>query len=104
MKAARPAGAGIQPEQPLPLFLQILVGVAEYHDIDPGQICGNLLAVVNQIERDPLEGDSEIMRNLCGPILVVVAPNDIERGVLAQLVKDELLVDVPGMKDGVGMF
>ena len=36
------------------------------------------------------------------PLLVVVAPDDVQRCALPKLVHNFLLVDVPGVEDGVG--
>ena len=38
------------------------------------------------------------------PLLVVVAPDNIQRGVPPQLVHNALLVDVAAVEDGVGGF
>ena len=38
------------------------------------------------------------------PLLVVVAPDDVQRRVLPQLIHDLLLVDVPAVENGVGGF
>ena len=96
------AGAGVQPEKAILLLLEILVGVAEHHCVDPREVHRDLFFVMHHVKGHPAQGDGEVMGNVLRPLLVVVAPDDVQRRVLPQLIYDLRPVDVPGVEDGVG--
>ena len=98
------AGAGVQPENAVLLLQQILVGVAEHHRVDPGQVRRDLLFVVDHIEGHTPQGDGAVVGDLLRPLLVVVAPDNVEGRVLLQLLHNAWLVDVPAVENGIGGF
>ena len=98
------AGAGIEPETAAPLLLQILVGVAEHHHVHPGQVCRDLFPVVDHVKGNAIQRECEMVGNGRRPLLIIVAPDNIERGILPQLIHDRLPVDVAAVDNGVGGF
>ena len=104
MEPAGAAGAGIEPEEAVLFLLHILVGVAKHHRIHLAGARRELLFVVDQDKGHTAQGDCEVMGDGLGPRLVVVAPDDIQRSDIRHLVHNGLGVDVPGVKDGIGVF
>ena len=98
------AGAGIEPEDTVPLLLHILVGVAKDYHIHAGKVRRDLFFVVDHGKGHAVQGHGEVVGDVLGPLLVIVAPDDVERGVLPQLVHDTGLVDVAAVENGVGGF
>ena len=104
MKPPGTAGAGVQPENAVLLLQQILVGVAEHHRVDPGQVRRDLLFVVDHIEGHASQCNGAVVGDLLRPLLVVVAPDNVEGRVLLQLLHNAWLVDVPAVENGIGGF
>ena len=98
------AGAGIEPEDAVPLLLHIPVGVAEHHHVHTGKLRRDLLPVVDQEEGDALQSHCAVVGKLLRPLLVIVAPDDIEGGVFLQLIQNTLPVDVPAVENGAGVL
>ena len=78
--------------------------MAEYHRVNAGEVRREFFPVVNQIEGHAAKGDGQVVGDGLCPVLVVVAPDDVEGGVLSQLVHKALFVDVPAVENGVGGF
>ena len=102
MEPPRAAGARVEPEDTVFLFLHVLVGVAEHHRVHTGQVRRDLLSVVDHEKGHAAQGNGEIVRDGLRPVLVVVAPDDVQRRILPQLIHDALPVDISAMEDGVG--
>ena len=60
-------------------------------------------AGMNQEEIDAFDGKCEALRQPLRPILVVVPPDNIERGVLPELVHNGLGVDIAAVDDDVSL-
>ena len=72
--------------------------------VHAGKVRRDLFPVVNHEKGHPFQGHGEIVGDVRGPLLVVVAPDDVEGGVLPQPVHDAGLVDVAAVENGVGGF
>ena len=103
VKAPTSTTAGVQPQNTIPLLTGILVGVSVNHHIRVGQIWRNIPLVVNQEEMDMFNGKCEALRQPLRPVLVVVPSDNIERGVLPELVHNGLGVDIAAVDDDVSL-
>ena len=72
--------------------------------VHAGKVRRDLFFVVDHGKGHAVQGHGEVVGDVLGPLLVVVAPDDVERGVLPQLVHDTGLVDVAAVENGVGGF
>ncbi len=68
----------------------------------PARSAGTSLSVVDHEKGHAAQGYGEIVREGLRPVLVVVAPDDVQRRILPQLIHDALPVDISAMEDGVG--
>ena len=103
VKAPTSTAAGVRPQNTIPFFTGVLVEVAINHHIRIGQIRRNIPLVVNQEETDVLDGKSETLRQFLRPVLIVVPPDNIERGVLPKLVHNGLGVDIATVDDDISL-
>ena len=77
---------------------------AEYHHIHTGEVCRDLFLVVDHGEGHAAQGNGKIVGDIFCPFLVVVAADNVEGGVLLQLIHDALLVDVAAVENDIGGF
>ena len=77
------------------------MGVTVNHHICIRQVRQYVFFVVNQEKPNTLNGESETLRQFRRPVLVVVPPDNIERGVLPELVHNGLGVDIAAVDDDI---
>ena len=95
------AAARIQPEPAVDHLLGVFVGMAEDDRVNIVKHRRDKLLVVNNEEDAILNLDSDVLRQMLRPLLVVVAADDIKRRKRGKLIENLLVVDVAAVDDGV---
>ena len=101
IKAPPAAASGIEPKDTVPFFTGVLMGMSVDYDIHAGQVCGYIPLVVNHKKVNTLNGECEAMGQVFRPLLVIVAPDDLQGSEASQGLHDGLCVDIAAVDNSI---